>query len=77
MVAGILSDGTLTLRNSSVDGNSTTGDAFLATGGILNGGTLTLRNSSVSGNSASEPFGGGNAVGGIDSGGTLTLGTAA
>ncbi len=63
---GIRNNGTLTLTDSMVSGNSTTvsyGDG----GGICNYGTLTLANSTVSGNSA-EGDGGG-----IDNEGTLTL----
>ena len=36
--AGILNTGTLTLGNSSVDGNSTTGDQARAVGGISSSG---------------------------------------
>jgi hypothetical protein len=59
---GIGNSGTLTLKNSTVSGN-TSGFG----GGIGNSGTLTLSNSTVSGNTAAF-FGGG-----IISGGTLTL----
>ncbi len=55
-------EGTLTLSNSTISGNTGTGG-----GGISNEGTLTLSNSTVSGNSA---IGG---VGGISNNGTLTL----
>ena len=45
---GILNNGTLTLTNATVSGNT----AELAGGGIFNGGTLTVRNSTVSANTA-------------------------
>jgi len=64
---GILNEGTLTLMNSTVSGNSAGDDSGCRTddpalicsegGGIWNAGTLTLMDSTVSGNSA--PFGGG------------------
>jgi hypothetical protein len=57
----IFNEGTLTLSNSTVSGNS----AFLG-GGIVNLGTLTLNNSTVSGNSADTG-------GGIVNFGTLSL----
>ncbi len=50
----ILNQGTVTLTNSTVSGNS----AFNYGGGIYNYGILTLTNSNVSGNSASN-YGGG------------------
>ncbi len=50
----IYNQGTLTLTNSTVSGNS----ASRAGGGIYNFGTLTLTNSTVSGNSASRDGGG-------------------
>ena len=65
----ILNDGTLTLSNSTVSGNSASGP-LIARGGIFNGGalnrgggifndgTLTLSNSTVSGNSALNDGGG-------------------
>lgn len=58
---GILNSGTLTLRDSTVSGNTGSG-----AGGIANDGTLTLVNSTVSGNTASG-------AGGIDNTHTLTL----
>ena len=64
---GIRNEGTLTLMNSTVSGNSAGDDTGCRTddpallcsegGGIWNAGTLTLMDSTVSGNSA--PFGGG------------------
>jgi len=61
---GISNSGTLTLTNSTVSGNETTGNG----GGIYNDdGTLTLTNSTVSGNEAG--YGGA----GIYNRGTLTL----
>ncbi len=55
-------EGTLMLTNSTVSGNTTSGNG----GGISNSGWLTLTNSTVSGNSAESG-------GGIDNQGTLTL----
>ena len=59
---GILNDGTLTVTNATLSGNSSTGYG----GGISNAGTLAVTNSTLSGNSA---FGGG----GIFNDGTLTV----
>ena len=64
--SGVLNDGTLTLTNSTVSGNTAVALEFPGGGGIYNDGTLTLTNSTVSGNSGT--FGGG-----IFNGGTLTL----
>ncbi len=50
---GIYNGGTLTLNNSTVSGNTQSGDTCLATsdgGGIYNTGGLTLNSSTVSGN---------------------------
>jgi hypothetical protein len=62
---GIRNQGTLTLVNCTVTGNS----ANSGGGGIFNQGTLTLINSTVAGNSART----GSSGGGIANGGTLTL----
>src|SRR5438552_13934406 len=62
---GIRNQGTLTLVNSTVTGNS----ANSGGGGIFNQGTLTLINSIVAGNSTRT----GSSGGGIANGGTLTL----
>ncbi len=63
---GISNSGTLTLKNSTVSGNTARFG-----GGIVNNGTLTLNNSTVSGNTADgSAFSSG---GGIDNNGTLTL----
>ncbi len=63
---GISNQGTLTVTNSTVSGNSAPrGDG----GGIVNDGTLTVTNSTVSGNSASL----GGFGGGIANDGTLTI----
>jgi CSLREA domain-containing protein len=51
---GILNEGTLTLVNSTISGNS----AKFTGGGIYNPGTLTLTNSTISGNSADDIGGG-------------------
>jgi hypothetical protein len=61
---GINNSGTLTLVNTTVTGNSATGELG---GGIYNGGTLTLVNTTVTGNSTNADGGG------IYNGGTLTL----
>ncbi|ODV40076.1 Calx-beta domain-containing protein [Microcystis aeruginosa] len=50
---GIYNDGTLTLTNSTITGNT----ANVGGGGIYNDGTLTLTNSTISGNTAT--YGGG------------------
>lgn len=62
---GILNNGTLTLTDSTVSGNTATAGSG---GGIRNNGTLTLTSSTVSGNTA--PGGGGLANGSFA---TLTL----
>ena len=59
---GILNEGTLSLTNCTVSGNTTD----IAGGGIYNGATLTLANSTVSENIAGDG-------GGIYNNGTLTL----
>src|SRR6266567_4433579 len=64
----IYNEGTLTLSNSTVSGNTA---LFNGGGGIDNLGTLTLTNSTVSGNRAD--FAGGSKGGGIYNLGTLTL----
>jgi hypothetical protein len=64
---GILSTGTLTLRNSTVSGNSVAGQA-----GIQNFGTMTIIDSTVSGNSGST---GGGILNGIDTLLTITNST--
>ena len=62
---GINSQGTLTLDNSTVSGNTTTGGNI--GGGILNSGTLVVTNSTISGNST------GSYGGGIWNAGTVTV----
>jgi hypothetical protein len=62
---GIYNDGTLTVSNSTLSGNSA-----YAGGGIYNLGTLTVSNSTLSGNVASAVGGFGS---GIYNGGTLTV----
>ncbi|MFI5455452.1 MAG: choice-of-anchor Q domain-containing protein [Isosphaerales bacterium] len=62
---GIENDGTLTVTNSTLSGNSA-GCCNDSGGGIYNGGTLTVTNSTLAGNSA--PNGGG-----IFNDGTLTV----
>ena len=73
---GILNQGTLTVSNSTVSGNTALGD-YCSTGGngggILNQGTLTVSNSTLSSNSASCSYGGGHVGGGINNTGTLTV----
>ena len=67
---GIFNDGTLTLTNSTVSGNTASFG-----GGVLNdfGATLTLNDSRVSGNTTGGALGG--TGGGIVNFGTLTLNT--
>ncbi len=60
---GIRNSGTLTVTNSTLSGNTASGDSG---GGIYNNGTLTVTNTTLSGNTAT--FGGG-----IANNGTLTL----
>jgi CSLREA domain-containing protein len=67
---GIYNDGTLTLVNSLVFGNTANGSGMNG-GGIYNAGTLTLDSSAVSGNTALSGLGGGGLVN--DKTGTLTL----
>lgn len=64
---GLLNDGTLTLTESTVSGNSAAGRVDSRGGGISNNGTLTLTNSTVSDNTSST------AGGGISNSETLTL----
>jgi predicted outer membrane repeat protein len=59
--------GRLTVSNSTLSGNSSTGNGD-GGGGIFNGGTLTVSNSTLSGNSTMHGSGGG-----IYNTGTLTL----
>jgi hypothetical protein len=61
---GLLNQGTLTLIDSTVSGNS----ADVGGGGLANKGTLTLTNSTISGNSGTHSSGGG-----LINYGTLTL----
>jgi predicted outer membrane repeat protein len=61
---GILNDGTLTVTNCTLSGNS----ASSAGGGIDNAGTLMITNCTISGNSSASGDGGG-----IWNGGTLTV----
>jgi hypothetical protein len=63
--SGILNNGTLTLDNTTVSGNS----SMFGAGGISNAGTLTLKDSTVTDNDSN----GGDCGGGIDNSGTLTL----
>jgi CSLREA domain-containing protein len=76
--AGIFNNGTLTVNNSTLSGNSATIpllDGGGSGGGIFNNGTLTVNNSTLSGNSAQPGLGGkGGAIynqGG--QGGTITV----
>ncbi len=66
---GILNNGTLTITNSVISGNTTNAGGAGHGGGIFNGGTLTLTNSVISGNTASTSSGGGI----LNSSGTLTI----
>src|SRR5262249_7751540 len=70
-VGGIFNQGTLTLNNATVSGNSA--EIGGSGGGIYNNGTLTLNNATVSSNyTHTDGFGGGGG-GGIYNSGTLTL----
>ncbi|HKP02536.1 MAG TPA: choice-of-anchor Q domain-containing protein [Chthoniobacterales bacterium] len=54
---GVSNVGTMTIMNSTVSDNHTTGDFNSHGGGISNGGTITITNSIISGNSVgSSPF---------------------
>ncbi len=65
---GIENDGTMTIANCSITGNTAGGpNAYVAGGGIDNRGTLTVTNSTIANN-----FAGGNG-GGIDNRGMLTV----
>jgi hypothetical protein len=64
---GIANDGTLTVSNCTISGNTVTSGQ--SGGGVYNAGTLTLNNSTISGNSAAEKGLGG----GIYNGGALTV----
>jgi hypothetical protein len=69
---GILNEGTLTLLDSQVTGNSVTsygGDQIPKAGGIVNAGTLTIKHSVVDSNTAT---GGCTTAGGVTNTGTLT-----
>ncbi|MBI1764572.1 MAG: VCBS repeat-containing protein [Acidobacteria bacterium] len=67
----IRNNGTLTVTNTTIAGNTATGIGGIGGfgGGIFNGGTLTVTNSTVSGNTAALGGGGGISNGG----GTLTV----
>jgi CSLREA domain-containing protein len=66
---GIANQGTLTLTNSTVSGNS----ASFFGGGIYNNGTMRVENSTVSGNGTKEGGGIADEGGGIYNSGTMTL----
>jgi len=71
---GIYNEGSLTLTNTTVSGNTAAPTGPLlggSGGGIYNAGTLTLTNSTVSENTATDLFGG--RGGGIYNEGSLTL----
>ena len=69
---GIDNQGTMTIANSMISGNS--GSSSQAGGGIYNSGTMTIANSTISGNSAPSGEGGGifNSFGGSGNG-TATI----
>ena len=74
---GIYNNGTLTLTNVTISGNSATnsgnGGSSIG-GGIQNDGTATLTNVTISGNSATSSSSGGSSIGGgIENEGTVTL----
>jgi hypothetical protein len=74
---GLYNGGTLTVNNSTLSGNTASGDSvYYGTfgGGIENSGTLTVSNSTLSGNTASGNWGYiGTFGGGIENSGTLTV----
>ena len=65
-----LSSGVLTLTNSTVEGNSTSGDIARG-GGIFTQGSLVLNNSTVSGNSTADRFAHGGGI--YTAAGSVTL----
>jgi predicted outer membrane repeat protein len=65
--SGIFNQGTLTVSNCTLSGNST-GSGSSSGGGIDNYGTLTVSNSTISNNTAGNRYGGG-----INNQGTLTV----
>jgi predicted outer membrane repeat protein len=65
--SGIFNQGTLTVSNCTLSGNST-GSGSSSGGGIDNYGTLTVSNSTISNNTAGNGYGGG-----INNQGTLTV----
>src|SRR5262245_53164208 len=67
---GIANQGTLTLTNSIVSGNSA---GTFGGGGIYNNGTMRVANSTVSGNGTNEGGGIADEGGGIYNAGTMTL----
>jgi hypothetical protein len=67
---GISNEGTLTLTNSTISGNTALNFDTSGIGGISNKGTLTLTNSTISGNTTLGPNGG---IGGISNEGMLTI----
>jgi hypothetical protein len=70
---GINNSGTLTVVQSTINGNKATSAQFLALGGgISNGGTLTVINSTISGNQATGVEGTGGGIYNAQ-GGTATL----
>jgi hypothetical protein len=74
---GISNNGTLTIYNSTVSGNTSNGgghnDASAYGGGIYNGGTVTINNSTISGNSSGPYRSYQSYGGGIYNGGTVTI----
>ena len=76
---GISNQGTLTLSNSTITGNSSNnygggGIGYNSAGGISNQGTLTVNDSTITGNSSNGYGGlGGGGAGGISNRGTLTI----
>ena len=66
---GISNQGTLTLSNSTITGNSSNSyGGYYDAGGIFNQGTMTIDNSTITGNSSNSHYGGG-----ISNRGTLTI----
>ena len=67
---GIENNGQMSMRNSSVSGNTGTGARWGGTGGITNRGALTLTNVTINDNIGADQ---GDTIGGIENSGTLII----
>jgi uncharacterized repeat protein (TIGR01451 family) len=70
---GIYNLGTVTINNSTLNGNSVSGGSSNQGGAIFNNGTATIINSTLSGNTVSSNVSGGAFGGAINNQSTLTL----